>query len=134
MSNRRKRSPSKALATPDEGGEERKTAVQVAQGNGIANGIFKEAFEEIVEEVGSLSHYVTNSFRIYKQNATQTDHQLSELRNNFSELAAFKEKQIKQAEQQIRQNKHNKDPSVLDGVKEWYTKMTGQLKEAKDKF
>ena len=45
-----------------------------------------------------------------------------------------KQKQIKQAEEQIRQNKHNKDPSVLEGVKEWYNKMTTQLQEAKDKF
>ena len=43
---------------------------------------------------------------------------------NYGELAQFKEKQIRQAEEQIRQNKNNRDESVLDGVKEWYDKMT----------
>ena len=62
---------------------------------------------------------------MYKQNATQTDHKIKELTRNYSELAQFKEKQIRQAEEQIRQNKNNKDASVLDGVKEWYDKMTG---------
>ena len=33
---------------------------------GIANGLFKEAFEEIIEEVVSLSHYCTNSYRAYR--------------------------------------------------------------------
>ena len=48
-----------------------------------------------MEETVALSHYVTNRFRSYKQNSTQTDHRLKELRENFSTLAAFKEKQIK---------------------------------------
>ncbi len=85
--------------------------------------MFKDAFEEILEETVALSHYVTNSYRSYKQNSVQTDHELQELTKNFTELSKFKEKQILQAEEQIRQNKHNKDPSVLDGVKEWYDKM-----------
>jgi len=85
--------------------------------------VFKDAFEEILEEVVALSHYVTRSYRSYKQNSTQTDHALKELTRNYQEICLFKEKQIKQAEEQIRQNKHNKDPSVLDGVKEWYDKM-----------
>lgn len=40
----------------------------------------------------ALSHYVTNAYRTYKQNATQTDHKLKELTRNFMELASFKEK------------------------------------------
>jgi len=75
----------------------------------VAQGIFREAFEEILEETVALSHYVTNAYRTYKQNATQTDHKLKELTRNFSEITQFKEKQIKQAEEQIRQNKYNKD-------------------------
>ena len=75
----------------------------------VAAGMFKEAFEEIMEETVALSHYVTNCYRSYKQNANQTDLHLKELTDNFTALSSFKEKQIKQAEEQIRQNKHNKD-------------------------
>ena len=41
-----------------------------AVGYSPAHGIFKEAFEEILEETVTLSHYCTNSYRTYKQNAT----------------------------------------------------------------
>ena len=78
-----------------------------------------------MEETVALSHYVTNCYRSYKQNANQTDLHLKELTDNFTALSSFKEKQIKQAEEQIRQNKHNKDQSVLEGVKDWYDQMTG---------
>lgn len=56
-------------------------------GWGVANGIFKGAFEEIIEETVTLSHYCMNSYRTYKQNAVQTDHALNELTKNFTELA-----------------------------------------------
>lgn len=52
----------------------------------ICNGLFKEAFEEIVEEAVSLSHYVTNCYRMYKQTATMTDHKIQELTKNFTEV------------------------------------------------
>ena len=65
----------------------------------MAHGIFKDAFEEIIEETVALSHYVMNGYRSYKQNAVQTDHALKELTKNFTELSAFKEKQIRQAEE-----------------------------------
>ena len=68
-------------------------------GWGVAQGTFKDAFEEIMEETVALSHYVTNSYRTYKQSSTSTDFKLKELKKNFSELAAFKENQIKQAEE-----------------------------------
>ena len=64
-------------------------------GWGVAQGIFKDAFEEIMEETVALSHYVTNGYRTYKQSSTSTDFKLKELKKNFSELAAFKENQIK---------------------------------------
>ena len=32
----------------------------------VATGLFKEAFEEIMEETVALSHYVTNCYRSYK--------------------------------------------------------------------
>ena len=54
---------------------------------GVANGLFKDAFEEIIVEIVALSHYCTNSYRVYKQNATQTDHKIKELTRNYSELA-----------------------------------------------
>ena len=118
----------------DKAGKKAKKLQKNTTGYSCAQGIFREAFEEIMEETVNLSHYVTNCYRSYKQNANQTDLRLKELTDNFTQLAAFKEKQIKQAEEQIRQNQHNKDKSVLEGVKEWYDKMTGQLKDAKQKF
>ena len=36
----------------------------------VSAGIFREAFEEIMEETVALSHYVTNCYRSYKQNST----------------------------------------------------------------
>ena len=54
------------------------TAVSTRRTNGFAaaHGMFKDAFEEILEETVALSHYVTNSYRSYKQNSVQTDHEL----------------------------------------------------------
>ena len=77
---------------------------------------------------------MTHTYHAYKQESAQVDLKLKELAIGYQELASFKEKQIKQAEEQIRQNQDNKDPSVLEGVKSWHQKMTGQLKEAKDKY
>ena len=71
--------------TPEE--DSQVVATVPAQGWGFANGIFKEAFEEIVTELVSLSHYCTNSYRSYKQNATMTDHKLDELKRNFTDLS-----------------------------------------------
>lgn len=125
MTPRRKASARKRAVDQDEKPVSKpKTQAKGSQW-GVASGLFKDAFEEIIVEIVALSHYCTNSYRVYKQNATQTDHKIKELTRNYSELAQFKEKQIRQAEEQIRQNKNNKDASVLDGVKEWYDKMTG---------
>jgi len=64
----------------------------------------------------------------YKQNAKQTNLEMEDLKKNFMDLAIFKEKQIKQAEEQIRQNKDNKD------VQLWKQKMKDTLAEARQKY
>ena len=76
-----------------EGRAKRKKGAQI--GYQVAAGMFKEAFEEIMEETVALSHYVTNCYRSYKQNAVQTDLTIKELTDNFTALSSFKEKQIK---------------------------------------
>jgi hypothetical protein len=66
---------------------------------GLADGIFKESFEDIIEEVVELSKFVNQSFVEYKQNCAQTELKIKEIAISFQDLASFKEKQIKQAEE-----------------------------------
>ena len=55
--------------TPDADEEQARPAKRSKMpvgGWGVAQGIFKDAFEEIMEETIALSHYVTNGYRTYK--------------------------------------------------------------------
>lgn len=92
MTPRRKASARKRAVDQDEKPVSKPKAQAKGSQWGVASGLFKDAFEEIIVEIVALSHYCTNSYRVYKQNATQTDHKIKELTRNYSELAQFKEK------------------------------------------
>ena len=66
---------------------------------GLADSIFKESFEDIIEEIVELSKFVNHTYTEYKQKTAQTELKLKEIALTFQELATFKEKQIKQAEE-----------------------------------
>lgn len=53
---------------------------------GLADGIFKESFEDIIEEIVELSKFVNNTYNEYKQNTAQTDLKLKEIALSFQDL------------------------------------------------